>query len=85
MEREFNESRNEVHQVMAELEMLKQTIDRRNQQVQPLENEIGYIIIYDEIQLMDSCQAGRPCRILFYTWLESSSSYSLLVRTDEIS
>ena len=40
MERKFDESRNEVRQVMAELEMLQRTIDQRNQQVEPLENEI---------------------------------------------
>ena len=56
LERKFDESRNEVRQVMAELEMLRQTIDWRNQQVEPLENEIGYII-YDEIQL----QVGWSC------------------------
>ena len=40
LERKFDESRNEVRQVMAELEMLQRTIDQRNQQVEPLENEI---------------------------------------------
>ena len=47
LERKFDESRNEVRQVMAELEMLQQTVDQRNQQVELLENEIqlqvGYI------------------------------------------
>ena len=55
LERKFDESRNEVRQLMTELEMLQQTTDQRNQQVEPLENEIGYII-YDEIQL----QVGWP-------------------------
>ena len=41
LERKFDESRNEVRQVMAELEMLQRTIDhQRNEQVEPLENEI---------------------------------------------
>ena len=53
LERKFDESRNEVRQVMAELKMLQQTIDQRNPQVELLENEIGYII-YDEIQLQVS-------------------------------
>ena len=37
LERKFDESRNEVRQLMAEFEMLQRSI---NQQVEPLENEI---------------------------------------------
>ena len=40
LEKKFNESRNEVRQLMAELEILQRTIDQRNQQVEPSENEI---------------------------------------------
>ena len=46
MERKFDESRNEVRQLMAELEMLRRTIDHRNQQVEPLENEIQFQVGY---------------------------------------
>ena len=42
LERKFDESRNEVRQLMAKLEMLQRTIDQRNQQVEPLENEIQF-------------------------------------------
>ena len=40
LERKFDENRNEVRQLMAELEIIQRTIDQRNQQVEPLENEI---------------------------------------------
>ena len=40
LERKFDEIRNEVRQLMAKLEMLQRTIDQRNQQVEPLENEM---------------------------------------------
>ena len=46
LERKFDESRNEVRQVMAELEMLQRTIDQRNQQVETLENEIQFQVGY---------------------------------------
>ena len=40
LERKFDENRNEVRQLMAELEILRRTIGQRNQQVELLENEI---------------------------------------------
>ena len=46
LERKFDESRNEVRQLMIELEMLRRTIDHRNQQVEPLENEIQFQVGY---------------------------------------
>ena len=40
LEKKFDENRNEVRQLMAELEILQRAIGQRNQQVEPLENEI---------------------------------------------
>ena len=40
LERKFDKNRNEVRQLMAELEILQRTIGQRNQQVELLENEI---------------------------------------------
>ena len=40
LERKIDENRNEVSQLMADLEILQRTIGQRNQQVEPLENEI---------------------------------------------
>ena len=40
LERKFDENRNEVRQLMAELEILQRTIGQINQQVEPSENEI---------------------------------------------
>ena len=40
LERKFDENRNEVRQIMAELEILQRSIDQRNQQVETSENEI---------------------------------------------
>ena len=46
LERKFDEIRNEVRQLMAKLEMLQRTIDQRDQQVEPLENEIQLQVRY---------------------------------------
>ena len=52
LERKFDESRNEVRQVMAELEMLQRTIDQRNPQVELLENEIQLQVRYISRELL---------------------------------
>ena len=60
LERKFDESRNEVRQVMAELEMLQRTIDQRNQRVEPLENEIQLQVgwsVYANMDLAMTCFA----------------------------
>ena len=40
LEKKLDENRNEIRQLMAELEILRRTIGQRNQQVEPSENEI---------------------------------------------
>ena len=40
LEKKIEENRNEVRQLMVALEILRRTIGQRNQQVEPLQNEI---------------------------------------------